>query len=159
MPPFLFFGAPFFFHLVFVGTVWFHNRVPLGPDVPGIMLLYGVLCTCYVFVQSAAAAAAAAVCVAILLLQLQQLLLFVIVCRMVKIVSGSLNLIPSRVFLLFTQTQFIFNAPSLAVAFTALICLYYILGNCGHARSEVGRHPTAAKPPLYHVYFSSAMRW
>ena len=79
------------------------------PDIPGvILLLYDVLCTWHVVVQSAAAGAAA-LCVAVLLLLLQQLLLFVIVCRMAKIVAGVLNLIPSNVFFLFIQTRFIFN--------------------------------------------------
>ena len=53
--------------------------------------------------------AAAALCVDILPLLLQQLLLFVIVCRMGKSDAGSLNLIPSSVFFLFTQTRFIIN--------------------------------------------------
>ena len=34
-------------------------------------------------------------------------------------------------------------------AFTASICQYYILGNYGHARSQGGRQPATAKPPLY----------
>ena len=103
-------------------------------------------------VSAAAAAAAAALCVSLLLL-LQQLLLFVIGCRMAKIVAGSL-FIPSRVFSLFIQTRIIFNvymyplAVLTAVAFAASICLYYILGNFGHARSQGGRQPAAAKPPL-----------
>ena len=67
--------------------MWFHNRVPLGYDLPGIiLLLYDVLYTCHVFIQSVPTAAAA-LCVAMLVL-LQQLLLFVIVCRMVSIVAG-----------------------------------------------------------------------
>ena len=35
-----------------------------------------------------------------------------------------------------------------SVAFTASICLYYILGNYGHAWSQGGRQPAALKPPL-----------
>ena len=101
--------------------------------------------------QSAAAAAAATLCVAILLLfLLQQLLLFVIVCRMAKIVAGSLNLIPSVGSFLFIlkHVLFLMYVPlDGVVAFTASICLYYILGNYGHARSHGGRQPTAAKPP------------
>ena len=60
---------------------------------------------------AAVAAAAAGLCVAILRLLLQQLLLFVIVCRMAKIVAGPLiqNLIASSVFFLFIQRRFIFN--------------------------------------------------
>ena len=52
---------------------------------------------------AAVAAAAAGLCVAILRLLLQQLLLFVIVCRMAKMVAGSLNLSPSSVFFLFIR--------------------------------------------------------
>ena len=43
-----------------------------------------------------AAAAAAPLCAATLLLSLQQLLLFVIVCRMVKMVPGIWNLVYTR---------------------------------------------------------------
>ena len=57
------------------------------------------------YIPSAAIAAAAAVCVAIMLLLLQQLL-FVIVCRVAKIVPGSFNLIPSGVSFLFIQMRF-----------------------------------------------------
>ena len=35
--------------------------------------------------------------------------------------------------------------------FTDSIRRYYILRNCGHARSQGGRHPAAANPPL-HIY-------
>ena len=72
-----------FLHLLF-GTVWVYNRVPLGPNIAGIiLLLYGVLYTWHIVVQSAAAAAAA-LCVDIRLFWLQLLLLFVIVCRIAK---------------------------------------------------------------------------
>ena len=37
------------------------------------------------------------------------------------------------------------------VAFTASICPYYIFGNYGHARSQGGRQPAAAKPPVYNI--------
>ena len=37
------------------------------------------------------------------------------------------------------------------VACTATICLDYILGNYGHARSQGGRQPAAAKAPLVHM--------
>ena len=65
---------------------------------------------------AAVAAAAAGLCVAILRLLLQQLLLFVIVCRMAKIVAGLLNLIPSSVFFLFIQIRFIFNVCTYPLA-------------------------------------------
>ena len=60
--------------------------------------------------------------------------------------SGSI-----QCFFLFIQTQFIFNVCiplGSTVAFTASICLDYILGNDGHARSQGGRQPVASKPPL-----------
>ena len=122
-----------FFYLFLFGAVWhIHNRVvPLGPDIPGTRYLVLYCCTTYyipctyLYMQSAAAAAAVAVlCVAILLLfLLQQPLLFVIVCRMVKTVAGSLNLIPSIVFFSFSNTFFFFMYVPLGsvVAFTALI--------------------------------------
>ena len=68
-----------FFHLF--DAVWFHNLVPLGPDIPGIALLHNVIHTWHVFIQRVLLPlllAAATLCVDILLL-LQQLLLFVIV--------------------------------------------------------------------------------
>ena len=103
----------------------------------------------YLYIQSAAAAAAA-LCVAIPLLLLQQLLLFVVVCRMAKNVGGSLNLIPPSVFFLFKYDLFSMYAPlGSAVALSASICLYYLLGNYGHARSQGGRQPAAVKPRLY----------
>ena len=72
-----------FFHLFLFAAVWLHNRVPLvGPGIPGIIPL--LLC----------------VLLSVLSL-LHQLLLFVIVYRMAKIVAGSLNLIQSTVFFLF----------------------------------------------------------
>ena len=62
-------------------------------------------------------------CVAILLLQVHCfLLLFVIGCRMAKIVAGSLNLIP--VFSLSIQTRCMLDAPlGSPVAITASICV------------------------------------
>ena len=59
----------------------------------------------------------------------------------------------SSVFFLFIQTRFIFNVPLVsAVAFTASICLWYILGSYGHARSQGGRQPAAGSPPcIYYV--------
>ena len=75
--------------------------------MPGIILMHDALHTRHayfvLYIQSAAAAAAA-LCVDLQLLLLQQLLLFVIVCWTAKNVAGSLNLIPSSVFLLFIQT-------------------------------------------------------
>ena len=68
---------------------------------------------------------------------------------MAKFVAGSLNLTPVFTFL-FVHTRFVFYGTpwQYCVAFTASICLY-ILGNYGHARSQDGRQPAAAKPPLY----------
>ena len=67
----------------------------------------------YLGVRSATADAAAALCVSILLLLLQQLLPFVIVCRIAKIVAGRLNPVPSSVFCLFMQTRFRFSVCTL----------------------------------------------
>ena len=99
------FGVPFV-HLFLFGAVLFHNRVPLGPDIPGIILLYDVFIPCMYLYRAAAAAVLLLLCVVILLLLLHQLLLFVIVCRMAKIVAGSLNCFLS----LYSQTYIIFNA-------------------------------------------------
>ena len=62
-----FFRARYVFHLRLCGVVWCHNGVTLllGPDVAGIILLYGVpgiiYLACVYVAQSAATAAAAAV--------------------------------------------------------------------------------------------------
>ena len=67
---------------------------------------------------------------------------------MAKTVVGSLNLIPSSAS--FVQTRLIFYVSlgntTAVVTFAASI---YILHNYWHARSQGGRHPAAAKPPLY----------
>ena len=52
------------------------------------------------------------------------------------------------VFFLFTQTRLILVYP-LAVLSHLRPRFAYILGNYGHARSQGGRQPAAAKPPLY----------
>ena len=44
------------------------------------------------------------------------------------------------------------------VAFTASICLYYILANHGHARSQGGRQPAAPIPPVY-MCMMNCERW
>ena len=96
---FLFLLVCRFFHLFLFGAVCFHNRVPLAPDLPCVAVYrcttYYVPCM-YVY-RVLLPLLLLLLCVAILLLLLHQLLLFVIVCRMAKIVSGSLNLIPSIV--------------------------------------------------------------
>ena len=66
---------------------------------------------------------------------------FVIACRMTKVVAGGLNLIQSSVFFLFKHDLFIVNP------LRSFLC--YILSNYGHARSQGGRQPPAANPPLY----------
>ena len=105
-------------------------------------------------IKSAAAAANAALYVAILLFLLQRLL-FVIVCRMAKIVAGSFIESDSRVFFLSIQTRFNFNEPvGNAVALTASIFLCYIPGrNYGHSRSCGGRQPAAAYSTRYFSFF------
>ena len=88
----------------------------------------------------------------VLLLFLQQqccyfLLLFVIVCcRMTNFVAGSLNLIPVFFFSSFKRDFFLMYP--LAVLSHLRPRFAYILGNYGHARSQGGRQPAAAKPPL-----------
>ena len=146
----LFFGVPHYFSLFLFGVVWFHTRVPLGPGMPGIVLLYDVLYTwtciysyrvllplllllCTGVVGAAAACCCSSSC-----------------AGWPKIVTGSLNLIPSSVFFLsFKHDLFLMYLPlGSTVAFTASICLYYILGNYGHGRSQGRRQPAAAKPRL-----------
>ena len=88
----------------------------------------------------------------ILLLLVYQLPQFVIVCRMAKNVAGSLNLIPSIVFVLFIlkyDLVLMYVPLRSAVALTSSICLYYILGNYELARSQGGRQPAAANILLY----------
>ena len=78
----------------------------------------------YIQSAAAAAAAAAALCVPILLLLQQQclcfLLLFVIVCRRVKFVASSLNLIPVFYFISFIRLLFLMYEHPLAVLLTAV---------------------------------------
>ena len=87
---------------------------------------------------------------ATLLLMPQQcccfLLLFVIVCRMEKKCCWFIES-DSSVFC--SLEHDVFLVYSLAVLSHLRPRFVYILGNCGHARSQGGRHPAAAKPPLY----------
>ena len=107
-----FLGVPFFFHrLVLFGVVWFCKQIPLGPDIPGILLLYALLYTLHVCIHPECCCRCC--CCSVPVLLLQQLLLFVIVCRMAKIVDGSLNLIPYSVFFLFIQTRFFLDICTL----------------------------------------------
>ena len=67
-------------------------------------------------------------------------------------VAGSLNLIPSIVFVLFIlkyDLVLMYVPLRSAVALTSSICLYYILGNYELARSQGGRQPAAANILLY----------
>ena len=93
------------------------------------------------------------------------LLLVVIVCRVTQffaVFSAS----DSSVFFLFILliTRFVFIVRPLGSTVTCTASIYlkyiyaYILGNYGHARSQGGRKPAAAKPPLYrysHILFPS----
>ena len=108
-----------------------------------------------------------ALCVAILLLLRQQqqcccfLLLLVLVCRMAKVVAGSCNLIPVFSFSSFKRNiNFDCTPWQYSVAFTASICLVRtyleVLGNYGHARSQGGRQPAGANPPLNRLLFSTS---
>ena len=124
--------------------------------MPGIILMHDALHTRHayfvLYIQSAAAAAAA-LCVDLQLLLLQQLLLFVIVCRTAKHVAGSSSPIPSSALVLFKHGLFLVYVPlGRTAAITASICLYYIVGNYGHARSHDGRQLAAATPSLNHNY-------
>ena len=99
-------------------AVWFHNRVPLAPDVPGIVLLYSravrriIYLRCiYTYHVQSCCRCYCSVCCYIAAVLLQQLLLFVIVCRIAKIVAGSLTLIPSSVFFLFKHDFFLCKYP------------------------------------------------
>ena len=81
------------------------------------------------------------------------LLPFVMVCRMSKFGAGSLNLIPVFSFSSFKSDIHIFDLPLGSTAVSHLRSRFaYILGNCGHARSQGGRQPAVAKPPLYTVH-------
>ena len=158
-----FFWCCVFFQLFWFGAVLVHNRVPLGPDIPGIILLYDVLLRSIYL----ACIYTCRVLLPLLLLLLcmsvycccctscRLLLLFVIVCRMAIFFAGSVNLTPSVVMFLFIlkTRKKITNVPlGSVVAFTASICLYYVLGNYGHARSQGGRQPAGAA--LFFVLFS-----
>ena len=93
------------------------------------------------------------------LLLMQHLLLFVIVCRMAQVVSGSLNLIPCSFSFLFIKTSlFVMCVCTPLVVLSLLrprfsICLYYVLGNYRHARNHGGGQPAAGHPPLYTIIF------
>ena len=84
------------------------------------------------------------------------LLLFVIVYRMAKLFVGSLNLVPVFSFSSLKHglllMYFLAVLSHLRPRF-AYITTHYILGNDGHALSQGGRHPTAAKPPLYYTRY------
>ena len=73
---------------------------------------------------------------------LQHLLLFVVACRMAKVVAGSLTLIPSSVFFLLIQTRCIFDVCTLGsiVDFTSSL----IAGMRG-ARAAVKPHDANEK--------------
>ena len=85
-----------FFFAFFFSVVWFHNRVPLRPDIPGYYTVVRriIYPTC-IYTKSASAAVAAAAAA---------------VREPDGIVAGSWNLVPSSVvFFLFIQTREIFN--------------------------------------------------
>ena len=52
------------------------------------------------------------------------------------------------VFFLFIQTRLIFDVPLDSTVSHLPSRFAYILGNYGHVRSQGGRQPAAAKPPL-----------
>ena len=108
---------------------------------------------------AAAAAATAALCVAILLFLLQLLLAAAAAAAVRhRVPDGNFCcwfIESDSSVLLFIETRYIFNAPlGSTVAVTVTICLYYILGDCGHARRQGGRQPATLKPDLYHILFT-----
>ena len=146
-------------------SVWLHNRVPPGAGMR-IITLYSYIYTtnaciyldCTYFIESTG----------ITLLSLL-LLLCVAYSAVVaattcyccssscagcaKFVAGSLSLILSSVFFALKNDLFLFTPKG--SSFTASICLYYVhprYSNCGHARSQGGRRPPAAKSTVYMFY-------
>ena len=109
----------------------------------------------YIIIQSAApAVAVTALCVATYtaVVAAAVLLLPAAVCHRVpdgQILWWFTESDPS-VFLLFIQTRFTFHVPlgSTVSHLQSRFTYEYILGNCGHERSQGGRQPAAAKPPL-----------
>ena len=101
-------------------------------------------------------------CNAILLLLLQQQCCFFVlpVRHLVpgcQICRWFIESSPS-VFFLFIQTRCIFYVPLGSTVSHLRPRFAYILGNYGHARSQGGRQPAAAKPPLYkhiHAYIQT----
>ena len=57
------------------------------------------------------------------------------------------------VFFLLIQTRYILDVPLVSTVSHVRSRFAYILGNCGHARSQGGRQAAAAKPPLFYIYF------
>ena len=131
-------GVPFFSHLFLFGVVWFHTRVPLGPRIPGIILLYDVLYTWHAFIHACR----------VLLPLLPLLLLLLLLCT--GVFAASAAVVPHGVpdgkkccwfieydsiqcFLVFIQARFIFNVCTLGstVAFIASIYLDCVLGKAG----------------------------
>ena len=90
-------------------------------------------------------------CCSVPVLLQQQLLVFAVMCLMEKTVAGSFDLIPSRVFFFVIQTRYIFRCIYLGstVAFTDSVCLYYIFGSYGHARSQGGHQWCAVFSSLF----------
>ena len=77
-----FFGVPLFFTSF---LHWFHNRVPLGPDIYRVLYCTTYTSGTYLCIQSAAAAAAVALCCYTAVVAATEL--FVIVRWTVKIVT------------------------------------------------------------------------
>ena len=117
------------------------------PDMPGIVLLYDVFCSRHVFIHTECCCRPCWCSGPVLLLQ--QLLLSVVACRMAKKILRLHSIWIHPVFSLSSFKQgasLMYIRLRSTVAFTALVCLYYVLGNCGHARSQGGsgkmRHQT-----------------
>ena len=133
--------------------MWFHKCVPLRPDIPGI-ILFVVLYTWHVYVQSAAAAAAAALyrrcccsscCCSSSCAGWQALLLVRRIWFHPVVLSLHSNTI---IFNVCTPWQYC-RIYGLDLPMVLVHTRIY-----GYARSQGSRHPAAAKPPLY-----SLMSW
>ena len=107
----LFFGGGGVVLLLFLfGTAWFHDRVAVGPDIPGITLLYSAVRDIAVRHRVPDGRNCC------LLVESDSIQCFFFLHS---------NTIYSGVFLMYPLAV-------LSVAFTVSICLCYILGNYGH---------------------------
>ena len=163
----VFFCVPFFRTSILFGAVWFHSQVSLGPIL--LCILMNDACMyipgIYQSIQSAAAAAAA-LCVAILLsLLLQQLLLAASVRH---------GVLDGKICCWFNESGPSVFFSSFKHDFQCTLwhyhwcCIYGLdlpyttstssaITHYGHARSQGGRQPTAAKISPLNSYLVQAV--